>query len=101
MKPLKIVLILVAALVLTPILLFQAFDLYNSAQRSRMKAESTAAESVASPTPLDCASMKGKQPSAWDVGDEKYRRFMNNWIVTCEREAAIDPSPAVCPGVDQ
>ncbi len=95
MKALKIVLILVAALVLTPILLFQVFDLYNSAQRSKMKAETAAAESVASSAPLDCASMKDKRPSAWDVGDEKYRQFMNDWIATCEREAANDPNPAV------
>ena len=95
MKLLKIVLIAVAALILTPIVLMHAFNLYVSVD-NRMRTPQTA---VAAPAPApaarDCASMRHKRPSAWDVGDEKYRQFMKDWIETCKHEAAADTSAPV------
>lgn len=95
MKLLKIVLIAVAALILTPIVLMHAFNLYISVD-NRMRTPQTA---VAAPAPApvarNCASMRDNRPSAWDVGDEKYRLFMKDWVETCEREAAVDSSAPV------
>jgi hypothetical protein len=95
MKLLKIALIAVVALILTPILLMQGFHLYISIQNLQTKASTPRAEPAASPAARDCASMRHNRPSAWDVGDEKYRQFMKDWVETCEREAAADPSAPV------
>jgi TPR repeat protein len=91
MKLLKAALIVVAAAVLAPIFLFQVFDLLTSTRR----ATTTTAETVTAPAPRDCVGMRNNRVSAWDVGDEKYRQFMKEWVETCEREAATDSSAAV------
>ncbi len=95
MKLLKIALIAVVALILTPILLMQGFHLYITVQNLQTRAEAPRDEPAASPAARDCASMRHNRPSAWDVGDEKYRQFMNDWVLTCEREAAADPGAPV------
>ena len=92
MKPLKIALIVLAALILTPILLMQGLSTYLSLQNAATDAQTRPA--VVS-SARDCVSLKENRPSAWDIGDEKYGQFLKGWIETCEREVATEPSPAV------
>lgn len=94
MKLLKIALILVAVLILTPVLFMHVYGLGLSTRNVSQSAQVDTAK-AAPETARDCVSMRHNRPSAWDVGDEKYRQFMKDWIDTCEREAAIDSSPAV------
>ena len=46
------------------------------------------------PRARDCVSLRHNRVSAWDVGDEKYRQFLKDWVETCEREAADRPQSA-------
>jgi TPR repeat protein len=95
MKLLKIVLIAVAALILTPIVLMHAFNLYISYDNRMRTPQPVAAAPAPTPGARDCARMRHNRPSAWDVGDERYRQFMKDWITTCEREAAVDVTAPV------
>ncbi len=97
MKPLKIALIVLGVVIVTPLVLAQGVVLYLTANDSLTEAQTKKAElsTVGSAGARDCVSMKHKRPSEWDVGEEKYNLYVKNWIETCQRTAEADPAAAV------
>jgi TPR repeat protein len=98
MKALKIALVVLVAVVLTPIVLAQGVVMYLVVkdQAAETKAKQVELATVTSAGARDCVSMKHKRPSAWDVGDDNYQQYLRDWLVVCQREAAaIDAAPAV------
>src|SRR5262245_22053353 len=98
MRPLKIALIVLAVIILTPLVLAQGVVLYLVATDHAAEVQSNKDElaTLSTSAARDCVSMKQNRPSAWDIGDEKYREYLNNWLETCQREAAAgDAAPAV------
>lgn len=100
MKVLKIALITLAVLILTPLVLLQAPGFYSTSHFAAIEArekQETAAAIAASPeSGRDCVSRQKNRLSAWDVGDEKYRAFLTEWLASCERAAdAADVTPDV------
>jgi TPR repeat protein len=98
MKAVKIVLIVLAILILTPIVLLQALGLYSSSQFARIEAqEKKEKEDQLTKLPSggvrDCVGMQQNRPSAWDVGDEKYRKHLQEWLDICQRAAALQDAP--------
>ena len=85
MKPLKIALIVLGVVIVTPLVLAQGVVLYLTANDSLTEAQTKKAElsTVGSAGARDCVSMKHKRPSEWDVGEEKYNRYVKDWIETC------------------
>jgi TPR repeat protein len=98
MKAVKIVLIVLAILVLTPIVLLQALGLYSTTHFARIEAqEKKEKEDQLAKLPAggvrDCVGMQQNRPSAWDVGDEKYRKHLQDWLDICQRVAALQDAP--------
>ena len=94
MKTLKIALIALAVLILTPLVLLQALSMYSSshfaALEAKEKQDQAAAVAALPEGARDCVSREKNRPSAWDVGDEKYRAFMTEWLASCERASRAD-----------
>jgi TPR repeat protein len=100
MKVLKIALITLAVLILTPLVLLEVLGFYSSSHFAAIEAkekQETATAIAASPeSGRDCVSRQKNRPSAWDVGDEKYNALMTEWLASCERAAgAADVTPEV------
>jgi TPR repeat protein len=97
MKALKIALLVLAVIVLTPIVVAQGVALYLVAKDQPTEEQTKKAElaTVATAGARDCVSMKQNRPSAWDVGDEKSRLYLTDWLDLCQREAAADTAPAI------
>jgi TPR repeat protein len=91
MKALKIALIVLAVLILTPLVLLEVIGLYSSAHFARVeeKEKLEKAELVAQlpESGRDCVHRQKNRVSAWDVGDEKYHAFLRDWLAACERAA--------------
>jgi len=100
MKALKIALAIFAVLILTPMVLLEALSLYSRSHWEAIEAketqERTAAVAALPESARDCVGRQKNRPSAWDVGDEKYRAFLTEWLASCERESRADDAiPAV------
>jgi hypothetical protein len=95
MKLVKAILIVVGALILGPILLWQVFYLLISAKDFTREAAPEKDKAAISESARDCASMRHNHPSVWDFDEDKKRRFRKEWIEVCEREAATDASADV------
>lgn len=96
MKLLKIVLIVLAVAILAPIVVAQGVVLYLVAGDRATEAQAREDElaTVSTQGARDCVSMKQNRPSAWDIGEDKYRQFMQTWLDVCQREAAAPDAAA-------
>jgi TPR repeat protein len=96
MKPLKIALIVLGAIIVTPLVLAQGVVLYLTANDSLAEAQGRKDDlsTVGSAGARDCVSMRHKRPSEWDIGEEKYSRYVKDWTETCQRAAEADGAAA-------
>jgi TPR repeat protein len=97
MKGLRIALIVLGVVIVAPFVLAQGVVLYFAATESMTESQDNKSElsTVASAGARDCVSMRHKRPSEWDVGEEKYNRYVTDWIEACRRAADTDTAASV------
>jgi len=97
MKALRIILVILAILIAVPVIAMQAIGLYASAvatkaQRAEQQAKQAELDRVANPIARQCLRLKQNRPSSFDIDEQTYRQFLDEWTDACAKAVAADPS---------